>query len=73
VLVQLQMFTFGAVETEEFKFDEVEIEVPEFAELGGEELATIDRLEIAERIFRAAFAAAVAVVAGVAGLNFTRF
>jgi hypothetical protein len=81
-----ETFTFGEAELEEFKFGEFEADMLEFAET--EELAIIDRLEIeldnlaasififgnsAERTSLPAFAAGVTEVAGVAGLNCTRF
>lgn len=87
-VADIEMFAFGEAEIEEFKFVELEIDVLEFVELGTEELAIIDPLEIkvdtlsrnvfnfnisAERTSLAAFAADAAVVAGVAGLNSTKF
>lgn len=77
------------VESEEFKLAGLVIAVLErFAEFKADVLRTIDRLEItfdslapsafvfntsAKRTSRAAFAAGVTEVAGVAGLNSTRF
>lgn len=87
-VADIEMFAFAEAEIEEFKFVELEIDVLEFVELGTEELAIIDPLEIkvdtrsrnvfkfnisAERTSLAAFAVDAAVVAGVAGLNSTKF
>jgi hypothetical protein len=80
------MFAIGAVEIEEFKFGEFDIEVLALIETG--ECAMIDLFEIkfesldpnasasntsAERTSRAAFAAGVADVTELAGLNWMRF
>lgn len=80
------MFALGAFEIEEFNFGKVDIEVLALVETG--DCAMIDRFEIkfeslapntsasntsAERTSRAAFAAGVADVTAMAGLNWMRF
>jgi hypothetical protein len=81
-----EMFALGVVEIEEFRVGELDIEV--LALIGIGEFAMIDRFEIkfespapnasasnisAERTCRAAFAAGVADVTAMAGLNWMRF